>query len=317
LNDAKLFLERAYPSDAKRRPVPKDAIYLNIAQHAVQHEGFFRWLAVRKDVRAVFFLHDLIPLDFPEYWPAWHKDLFSRRVNTILRYASALIVSSAAVRDRVLEEMDARKIAKVPIYCARLPSPIEIVLPNSNSDEELGAQSYFVVLGTIEPRKNHSLLLNIWRRLASRGGPVPKLVVIGSRGWQNENVIDMLDRCPSITDYVWEVSGLSNAGVSKLLANAIALLLPSFAEGYGLPIVEALSVGTPVVASDIPVFREIAQDRAIFLDPIDGLGWSEAILSLADTGSQQRRAAKELAAKFQPMRSKDYFEGLDAFLRSL
>jgi glycosyltransferase involved in cell wall biosynthesis len=95
------------------------------------------------------------------------------------------------------------------------------------------------------------------------------------------------------------------------------LLMPSFAEGYGLPLVEALSVGTPVIASDIPVFHEVTQGRAIFRDPIDGLGWSEAIMALADVQSQESRAAREEARRFRPMTSDVYFEGLEAFLSTL
>jgi glycosyltransferase involved in cell wall biosynthesis len=316
-NDAKLYMERFYPAGLRRRPVAQDAIYLNIAQHLVQYEVFFSWLAVRPDVSAVFFLHDLIPLDFPEYWRERHRELFDRRVKTIFRRASALITSSASVRDRALEEMEARKIARVPIYCAALPSPTEIVLPQSDEDDALQSQPYFVVLGTIEPRKNHSLLLNVWRRLVSQAGPVPKLVVIGNRGWENENVVDMLERCTSISNHVWEVAGLSNAGITRLLANARALLMPSFAEGYGLPLIEALSVGTPVVASDIPVFHEVTQERAIFRDPIDGLGWIEAIMALADLQSPDSCKAREQARCFRLTTSDAYFEGLEAFLSTL
>jgi glycosyltransferase involved in cell wall biosynthesis len=317
VDGVKRLFQTTYSLMSRRRPVPEGAIYLNMAQHATENASWFNWLSARKDVRSVFFLYDLIPLDFPEYWWDGHKDLFSRRVDTIFRHASALVTSSAAVRDRVVEEMCARNTAKIPIYCAHLPSPTEIVLNRSHKDVTLKSESYFVVLGTIEPRKNHSLLLNVWRRLVVRGGFVPKLIIIGNRGWENENVVDMLDRSPLISNYVWEVAGLSNAGISKLLANARALLMPSFAEGYGLPLVEALSVGTPVIASDIPVFHEVTQGRAIFRDPIDGLGWSEAIMALADVQSQESRAAREEARRFRPMTSDVYFEGLEAFLSTL
>ena len=118
-------------------------------------------------------------------------------------------------------------------------------------DRDLAASPYFVVLGTIEPRKNHLLLLNIWRRLAEQQRSPPKLVIIGTRGWENEQVLDVLDRSVLVRPHVVEGSGMGDRGLMRLLANARALLMPSFAEGYGLPVVEALSLGTPVVASDI------------------------------------------------------------------
>jgi glycosyltransferase involved in cell wall biosynthesis len=91
--------------------------------------------------------------------------------------------------------------------------------------------------------------------------------------------------------------------------------MPSFAEGYGLPVAEALAVGTPVLASDIPVFRAIAGDRITRLSTIDGEGWLKAIVSIADNGSGE-------AARRQPDTDAaptlaSYFEDVDAFLRTL
>ncbi|WP_163778702.1 glycosyltransferase family 4 protein, partial [Proteus mirabilis] len=68
----------------------------------------------------------------------------------------------------------------------------------------------FVACGTIEPRKNHLLLLHLWRALAERlGAATPRLVLVGRRGWEAENIVDMLERCPAIREHVVEVSGLS------------------------------------------------------------------------------------------------------------
>src|SRR5262249_22522618 len=115
---------------------------------------------------------------------------------------------------------------------------------------------YFAVLGTIEPRKNHLLLLNFWSRLAATLSAPPRLLVIGPRGWENEQVLDMLERSRRLRGLVEEHNALSDAQVGSVLSRARALLLPSFAEGYGLPLAEALASGIPVLCSDIAVFRE-------------------------------------------------------------
>jgi glycosyltransferase involved in cell wall biosynthesis len=302
----------------QKRTVPEGSIYLNIAQHAVEDNSFFSWLESRKDVQCVFFIHDLLPLDRPEFWWDGHEDLFSRRVDTMFRHATAIITSSEAGRNRIGRELNARGKPAVPILSQSLPSPIDLIgSPSAIEDVEIKDRPYFVAIGTIEPRKNHALLLNVWRRLASRRGVVPKLVVIGRRGWDNELVIGMLERCGSIRDHVMEVAGMSNAGVKQLLINSRGLLMPSYAEGYGLPLVEALSSCVPVIASDIPEFHEVTQDRAIFRDCIDGLGWSEAIEALSDLDSDLSTHAREQARAFRPPKWSEYFAAVESFLSTL
>ena len=146
---------------------------------------------------------------------------------------------------------------------------------------------YFVCIGTIEPRKNHLLLLNLWRRMAERDGPnaVPKLVIVGRRGWENEQVVDMLERSPLLVDCVEEQGRLPDRDMRVLLAGARALLMPSFAEGYGMPVTEALALDVPVVCSNLPALREAGGDVPNYLDPLDGLGWLAAIEDLAHPAS--------------------------------
>jgi glycosyltransferase involved in cell wall biosynthesis len=126
----------------------------------------------------------------------------------------------------------------------------------------------------------------LWRHLAETLPPqeIPRLLVIGRRGWENEQVVDMLERCPALRDHVEELAGCSDARMAGLLRDARALLMPSFAEGYGMPVAEALSVGTPVLCSDLDALREAGGDVPDYLDPLDGPGWKAAILDHAARG---------------------------------
>jgi Glycosyltransferase len=163
----------------------------------------------------------------------------------------------------------------------RLAAPVRPTGPGGSLRPEVRAllessTPYCVVLGTIEPRKNHLLLLHIWREFAAEPAP-PTLVIVGRRGWENEMVVDILDRCAAIAPIVREFGDLADAEAQALLAGARALLLPSFAEGLGLPLLEAGAAGTPCIVSDLPAFREVAPAGARFLSPIDGPGWKQAI----------------------------------------
>jgi glycosyltransferase involved in cell wall biosynthesis len=173
------------------------------------------------------------------------------------------------------------------------------------------------VLGTIEPRKNHLLLLNLWTRLASTVPAPPRLLVIGARGWENEQVVDMLERSRRLRGLVEEHNGLSDAKVGALLHGARALLLPSFAEGFGLPVAEALGSGVPVICSDIPAFREVGRDVPEYLDPLDLRAWSDAVLDYTNPESGRRAAQLRRLQEWRVPRWADHFSTVEQLLGEL
>ncbi|MEO1205110.1 MAG: glycosyltransferase family 1 protein [Pseudomonadota bacterium] len=305
--------------------LPENAIYLNVAQFAFEYERFFRWLPERPDLMPVFMVHDLLPLDYPEYFRPGYKQRFTQRTRTILTHAKAVLAASAYVKERLERAYSEQaRAAAVPIHVTALPSSLPPPDDRFTHLPELADTSYFVVLGTIEPRKNHLLLLNIWRRMAEQqstaGRPspaVPKLIIVGSRGWENEQVVDILDRSALVRPHVLEISNLDDARLAVLIANARGLLFPSFAEGYGLPLVEALSLKTPVIASDIPVFREVSQGCALFASPLDGPRWLNLVQALSDPAGEQAISARHQARTFVPPTWTGYFESVQGFLSTL
>ena len=258
---------------------PRDAIYLHTSHLRLDRPEHFAWLEKRPDIRPVFFVHDLIPIDFPEYVVPGEDSRHRVRMDTVARHAAAVLVNSADVGQRFSAHCGKAGLPSPPVTVAPLAvEPVFLATPQRPA----AGRPYFVVCSTIEARKNHLLLLQVWREFAARlGAETPALVIVGRRGWENEAAIDLLDRSVALRGHVFEASGLSTAGLAELVAGARALLMPSFAEGYGIPIIEALSVGTPVLASDIPVHREVAGERATFVHPLDGPGWADAIQRLA------------------------------------
>ena len=174
---------------------------------------------------------------------------------------------------------------------------------------------YFVCVGTIEARKNHLLLLNLWRQLAAElGVAAPRLVLIGQRGWETENAIDMLERCPALRGLVLERSNVPDDEAARLVGGAQALLLPSFAEGFGFPLIEALALGVPVLCSNLVALRENGGVVPEYLDPLDGAGWRDAVVDYAQPGSARRAAQLRRLSNWVPPSWRDHFATVDALI---
>ena len=300
----------------RRLAIPPGAIYLNAAQHAFEFPQFFRWLDRRPDLRKVFLIHDLLPLDYPEYFRASNLAVFRRRLATALRHADAFIASTQGVRARLREELARQGAPDRPVHVQPFASPLEGALGAAAPAGESGGHPYFVMIGTMEPRKNHLLVLHIWRELAAAGANAPRLVLIGARGWENEQVADILDRSVALRAHVAELSGLPSARLARLLQGACGLLAPSYDEGYGLPVVEALALGAPAIASDIPVFREVTQGRARLLSPLAGPAWRAEIERLSGD-APYRRSRRDEARRFAAPTWREYFAGVEGFLKGL
>ena len=268
----------------------------------------------RHDFRPVFFLHDLIPVSHPEYCRAGEAQRHHRRLEAMLSVGKGLIVNSAATRDELMAYAADRHVEVPPCVVASL-APAKLPEPFSGRPLE---KPYFVVLGTIEPRKNHTLLLHLWRQLvADFGDATPQLVVIGQRGWECEQVVDLLDRCTALRGHVTELPRCEDRDLASWLAHAQALLFPSFIEGFGMPLVEALMLKVPVIASDLSVFREIAGDIPHYLDPLDGPGWRQAVLEFMKPDSLERETQLARMANYAPPTWAQHFDVVDALLEKV
>ena len=291
---------------------PKRSILFHTSHNGMEFTRYYRAMA-RRSVRSVFMVHDLIPLTHAEYCRPGVDNAHRHRIHTVLRHGDGLIANSQATLDSLAAEAQGAGLPLPPSVVARLAPGITTRHACANPL----ASPYFVMLGTIEPRKNHWLMLHVWRRLVEQhGAAAPKLVVIGRRGWECENVIDMLERCSSLRGVVIEEADCSDERLHAWLQHARALLFPSFVEGYGMPLVEALASGVPVLASDLDVFREIAADIPDYLDPLDGPGWLARIQAYAQPCSPEREAQLARIESFREPTWAEHFENVDRFLET-
>jgi glycosyltransferase involved in cell wall biosynthesis len=305
---ARLSKARAFsirPDGAATRPV-----YLLVSHHHLEKRALVARLKRRHGMSFVCLVHDLIPIEFPEYARPGQNRHHQRRIETVALLADAVIVPSAATAAALWPWIVGGR--DLPVIVA--PFGVE-PLAAETAEPGLPERPYFVCLGTIEARKNHLLLLNLWRDFVTRSGDrAPALVLIGRRGWEIENTIDMLDRCPALRGNVWEYSTAPDAQTRYLLRNARALLLPAHTEGFGFPLIEALACGTPVLCSDIPALRELGGGVPEYFDPLDGAAWRAAIVEYAADPSPRREAQLRRLTGWRPPRWEDHFIAVEALV---
>jgi alpha-1,3-rhamnosyl/mannosyltransferase len=147
-------------------------------------------------------------------------------------------------------------------------------------------------VGTFEPRKNLAMLLCAWEQFHASSRVVLPLVLCGAAGWKNEALQPILSRGEQ-AGWLINRGYVSDAVLGALYRRAVLVCCPSLYEGFGLPVLEAMRVGTPVLASDIPVHREVAGEAAVFLPPDDPTRWATEAAALASDEHRRR----ELAAR--------------------
>jgi len=287
--------------------------FFNTGHMGLESKGYALLLKLL-GVRPIFVVCDLIPITHPDYCRNGEQKRHIARMRNALSRGHGIITISNDTLDKLKGFSNRAGLPVPPTVVASLASGLPGLAPGPRPIKA----PYFVVLGTIEPRKNHSLLLQIWRQLAEHSGEAaPRLVIVGQRGWKHENVVDMLERSERLRGFVFEENNCSDEKVITYLHHAQALLYPSFAEGHGLPVSEALSLGVPVIASDLPVFREFAGAIPEYANPLDAQRWMELVDEYTDAHSARRRAQLERIADYRPTTWAQHLNTVDEFLSQL
>ena len=268
----------------------------------------------RLGLQPVFLIHDLIPITHPEFCRPGERRRHSTRIQTALEHGAGLITNSDATLRQITDHAEQTRMPLPTMVTARLAPGLRRSPPGPRPP---GAP-YFVVLGTIEPRKNHYMLLQLWRRLVEQAGTgAPRLMVVGRRGWEIEHVVDLLDRCEPLRSFVIEHPACTDPDLNTYLHHSRALLYPSMAEGYGLPIIEALALGVPVIASNLPVFREVGGEIPEYVDPLDARRWGEVIMDYARPDSALRARQLQRICEFAEPTWSEHFEIVDRLIGNL
>ncbi|MGH7177521.1 MAG: glycosyltransferase family 4 protein [Tepidisphaeraceae bacterium] len=197
--------------------------------------------------------------------PQWFRAM-SRRILRGMQKAAIVFHTTMTVREQIMRHglVDARRLVHAPLGAARefVPRPASAELPRDIA-AKLGGRAFVLHVGSCIPRKRIDVLVGAFARVAAEHREL-MLVQVGGV-WTNaqRRLIDQLH----VVDRALQFRGLTRGELAELYRTAKCVLLTSDAEGFGLPVVEALACGAPVIASDIPAVREVAGDAVVFAAP--------------------------------------------------
>lgn len=238
---------------------------------AINHRAYTQYLR-SIGVRVYFYVHDLIPLQHPEWFSKGGGEEFGELMETVALSDGAICNSGVTALD-VKEYVKTRLTpARLPFYiaAAHLGMDIKGSAPSTGLPDDaeevlakLRSRTSFLMIGTLEPRKGHRQMLAAFERLWEQGIDA-NLVIVGRWGWKMGSFDETLRAHSQWGERLFWLTGISDEFLEQVYGASDCLIAASEAEGFGLPLIEAANHSLPVIARDIPVFREVAAQHAVY-----------------------------------------------------
>lgn len=256
--------------------------------------NFATWRTTKSKL-SITTVHDLTYLYFPELVEAKNLAHLRRVVPRTLKHADLILTVSQAVKNEIIKEfhINPDKILALPIPVSDLFRDFNPTTTTAQLPAELQNQKYISFVGNFEPRKNLPTLVKAYLQLPKNLRQDYKLVIAGSQSWSNQQAQALIDEANQDQPTILQLSGLSDEEIANLLHRSSLHILPSLYEGFGMPIVEAMTVNTPVIASDIPVLHESSGGSAVYFNPHSASDLSQKITQVLTDASLQQRLIKQ------------------------
>lgn len=249
----------------------------------------------RTGVRVVQVVYDMLPLVAPQY--SGHSTEWLREYATaVYPVADRLLAISHYTNLDIQHWLTEQGLHIPPIAEFVLGDDFKVVEPLKPQQRAI-PENYILCVGTIEARKNHTLLYYVYKLARSRGVELPSLVIVGRRGWHTENIIDLMCTDPDVKDKVLILENASDSELSWLYQNCRFTVYPSFYEGWGLPVAESLHYKKPCVTSNTSSMPEVGGKAAIYFNPNSTDELLDIIVRLND--DKELAVAYEAAAHYR------------------
>lgn len=269
--------------------------------------------AANVGVKVVHVVHDMLPVLKPQY--SGHSTEWLKNYASRIYPVSSHILSDSKNTSRDLKAWLKGEGLHVPhISEFRLGDNFQAADPVQPQGFSL-SEDFILCVGTIEARKNHMLLYYVYKLAASRGLSLPKLVIVGRRGWHTENVMDLILNDPDTREIITVLENASDRELSWLYDHCRFTVYPSFYEGWGLPIAESIYYGKPCVASNTSSMPEVAEDAAIYFNPASTDELLDIMMRL--TNEAELKSAERKVKSYRGMTWDDTYKKVIAIIREM
>jgi glycosyltransferase involved in cell wall biosynthesis len=260
---------------------------LDLNSAVVVHQtGFYRY-AQHKGTRVYFVIYDLLPVLHPDFFPEGSAKGHADWLNIVAQADGAMCISRA-VADEMAAWMGTwatQRLRPYKLGWFHLGADTQGLAPTFGLPADAGADevlkkisntSSFLMVGTVEPRKGHAQTLSAFEYLWTQGVEV-NLVIVGKQGWLVDRLVEKLRQHPALNRRLFWLAGISDEYLEKVYAASTCLIAASEGEGFGLPLIEAARYHLPMIARDIPVFREVAAEHAFYFSGLDPQALADAV----------------------------------------
>lgn len=220
--------------------------------------------------KIVFLIYDILPVRFPNYFPSNLERMHREWLKAVLKISDKIICISNVTLNEVIDfsKRENLSIDNLELHYLHIGADFKTARHSEGLREEIDftriqKNPYFLVVSTIEPRKGHYQVLKAFEILWEKGYDY-NLVFAGNRGWMVEDLVNYMQKHPENGKRFYWLGYVSDETLEKLYSNALATIVSSEGEGFGLAVVEAAMYNSPVITRDIPVFREIAEENAFY-----------------------------------------------------
>ncbi len=238
-----------------------------------------------KGVRVQFVVYDLLCAILPQHFVPGSQEAFVRWLRLVAQMDGAVCISNAVAEEyrAWLQSAGAPTSAEYSITRFHLGADIQQSAPSQGLSaqdsallQQLSGQQNFLMVGTVEPRKAHQLVLDAFDELW-KDGKTFNLVIVGKKGWLIDALAERMQQHPEQGKRLFWLASTSDEMLEKIYAVSTCLIFASEGEGFGLPLIEAAQHGLPVIARDLPVFREVADSNAYYFSATTARELAEAV----------------------------------------